>query len=200
MHISYRLGSGRNKGDIRKRGTKNKKISIVLVNGECNVPHEVLLDKGSVSVNLVGSVVEGETLVERMTSYKTKIVEVEQKVNVDGANTVHPTPSEFEQYVAIVDEHIDEKIGDKADKSYVDSEIERVENKIPTKLSELEGDTEHRTVTDAEKEAWNAKSDFSGSYNDLSNVPETFPPSEHNHDTRYYTKAEIKELPLYPRG
>lgn len=78
---------------------RNKKISVVLVNGACNVPHEVLLDKGSVSVNLVGSVVEGENLIERMTSYKTKIIEVEQKVNVDGANTVEPTPSEYEQFI-----------------------------------------------------------------------------------------------------
>lgn len=84
---------------------RSKKISVVLVNGKCNVPHEVLLDKGDVEVNLVGSVIEDETLVERTTSYKTKVVEVKQKVNVDGANTVTPTPSEFEQFVeAVADE------------------------------------------------------------------------------------------------
>lgn len=31
---------------------------------------------------------------------------------------------------------------------------------VPTKLSQLEGDTTHRTVTDAEKVAWSAKSDY----------------------------------------
>ena len=33
-------------------------------------------------------------------------------------------------------------------------------------------DQNHRTVSDVEKETWNAKSDFSGSYNDLTDVPE----------------------------
>ena len=32
-------------------------------------------------------------------------------------------------------------------------------------------DAEHRTVTDTEKASWNAKSDFSGSYEDLSDIP-----------------------------
>lgn len=42
---------------------------------------------------------------------------------------------------------------------------------IPDALSDLVDDSTHRTVTDAEKAVWNAKSDFSGSYNDLTNLP-----------------------------
>lgn len=42
---------------------------------------------------------------------------------------------------------------------------------IPSKLSDLSEDTAHRLVTDAEKTTWNAKSNFSGSYNDLTNKP-----------------------------
>ena len=42
---------------------------------------------------------------------------------------------------------------------------------IPTALSQLPEDSNHRIVTDAEKTTWNAKSDFSGSYNDLTNKP-----------------------------
>nr|DAN14824.1 MAG TPA: structural protein [Caudoviricetes sp.] len=34
-------------------------------------------------------------------------------------------------------------------------------------------------------------SNFSGSYDDLTNKPTTFPPSAHNHDDRYYTETEI---------
>ena len=41
----------------------------------------------------------------------------------------------------------------------------------PTSLSELAEDSTHRLVTDTEKATWNAKSDFSGSYNDLTNKP-----------------------------
>lgn len=42
---------------------------------------------------------------------------------------------------------------------------------VPTALSQLSTDATHRTVTDEEKAAWNGKSNFSGSYNDLSNKP-----------------------------
>lgn len=42
---------------------------------------------------------------------------------------------------------------------------------IPTALSDLTSDITHRTVTDIEKSTWNAKSDFSGSYNDLTDKP-----------------------------
>jgi hypothetical protein len=35
-----------------------------------------------------------------------------------------------------------------------------------------------------------------GSYTNLTNVPATFPPSSHNHDDRYYTKAETDTTAL----
>ena len=40
-----------------------------------------------------------------------------------------------------------------------------------TILADLSDDTNHRTVSDTEKITWNAKSDFSGDYNDLTNAP-----------------------------
>ena len=49
--------------------------------------------------------------------------------------------------------------------------IDALEDDIPTALSELTGDSSHRVVTDAEIASWNAKSDFSGSYNDLTDKP-----------------------------
>lgn len=42
---------------------------------------------------------------------------------------------------------------------------------IPSTLADLTDDSTHRTVTDTEKSTWNAKSDFSGSYNDLTDKP-----------------------------
>ena len=58
-------------------------------------------------------------------------------------------------------------------KSQTDSKILEYINggSAPTQLSELTEDSTHRTVTDTEKAAWNAKSDFSGSYDDLSDKP-----------------------------
>ena len=46
-----------------------------------------------------------------------------------------------------------------------------LKSELPTKLSQLSGDSTHRVVTDAEKAAWDAKSNFSGSYNDLTGKP-----------------------------
>lgn len=46
---------------------------------------------------------------------------------------------------------------------------------VPKKLSDLQDDTTHRTVTDAEKQTWSGKSNFSGSYNDLRDNPPTLP-------------------------
>ena len=62
---------------------------------------------------------------------------------------------------------------------------------VPTKLSELSGDSTHRVVTDAEKTTWNAKSDFSGAYNDLTGKP-TIPTvptnvSAFTNDAKYLT-------------
>ena len=53
--------------------------------------------------------------------------------------------------------------------TYTASEVGALPN--TTKLADLTTDATHRTVTDAEKQAWNAKSNFSGNYNDLSNTP-----------------------------
>ena len=42
---------------------------------------------------------------------------------------------------------------------------------VPKNLSDLKEDSEHRTVTDAEKQSWNNKSNFSGNYEDLRGKP-----------------------------
>ena len=42
---------------------------------------------------------------------------------------------------------------------------------IPTDLADLSDDATHRLVTDTEKDTWDSKSDFSGDYNDLDNLP-----------------------------
>ena len=72
---------------------------------------------------------------------------------------------------------------------------------VPTALSQLSGDSTHRTVTDAEKTAWNAKSTFSGNYNDLTNKP-TIPTvptkvSAFENDAKYVTETDFAKLKNY---
>ena len=68
---------------------------------------------------------------------------------------------------------------------------------IPTMLADLTDDSEHRTVTDAEKAVWNAgnANNFSGDYNDLINKP-TIPTktSELTNDSGYLAKAPVTSV------
>lgn len=63
------------------------------------------------------------------------------------------------------------------------------------KLANMTGDATHRTITDEERTAWNAKSDFSGSYNDLTNKP-TIPTdtSQLTNGAGYQTETQVNNL------
>ena len=65
---------------------------------------------------------------------------------------------------------------------------------IPSKLSELTADDEHETVTKEEKQAWNAKSDFSGEYRDLQGKPELAEWALQSKKPTY-TASEVGALP-----
>lgn len=59
---------------------------------------------------------------------------------------------------------------------------------IPANLSDLNDDSTHRLVTDAEKNIWNNKSNFSGNYNDLTNKPTNV--SAFTNDAGYLTQHQ----------
>lgn len=79
-------------------------ISTVLdQDGRCIAPSEVLNRTGNVYVNLVGSIVEDDELTDRLTTYPILALEVDADARVCGSETAPITPSQFEQYVAIVE-------------------------------------------------------------------------------------------------
>ena len=88
---------------------------------------------------------------------------------------------------------------------YTKTEVDTLVAKIvvPTKLSQLGEDTTHRTVSDTEKQKWNNKSDFNGSYNSLVNKP-TIPTKlsqlteDNNHMT--VTKAQRDKIDNFTGG
>ena len=85
-------------------------ISTVLDgNGECFVPWEVLSRPEGVTINLYGCDLEEESdgeavLVDRLTTYPVKAILVDVDAMVCGSETKPVTPSQFEQYIAIVQE------------------------------------------------------------------------------------------------
>lgn len=66
---------------------------------------------------------------------------------------------------------------------------------IPTKLSQLEADATHRTVTDAEKEAWNGKAPGNHTHDGLYQPKGNYQPAGnyaaegHTHDAKYQEKG-----------
>ena len=87
-------------------------ISTVLDNnGKCIVPTEVLTDTGNVTVNLVGSIADGDTLTDRLTTYPCKAVIVDADAKVEGEETESITPSQFEQFVEIVRDEVEQVTG-----------------------------------------------------------------------------------------
>ena len=87
-------------------------ISTVLdPNGKCIVPTEVLTDTGNVTVNLVGSIADGDTLTDRLTTYPCKAVVVDADAKVEGEETESITPSQFEQFVEIVHDEVEQVTG-----------------------------------------------------------------------------------------
>ena len=92
--------------------TDFKCISTVLdPDGSCTVPHEVLERRGKVSVNLVGSILEDDELTDRLTTYPVLAITVDANAKVCGTETAEVTPSQFEQYVAIVIAEVEKVTG-----------------------------------------------------------------------------------------
>lgn len=81
--------------------------------------------------------------------------------------TVPTNVSAFTNDAGYLTEH--QSLNGLATETYVNTQIDAID--IPATLSDLTTDSTHRVVTDAEKTAWNAKSNFSGSYNDLTDKP-----------------------------
>lgn len=91
-----------------------------------------------------------------------------------------------------IDTELSETSTNPVQNNIITTKLQQVEESIPTKLAELTEDTTHRLVTDTEKTTWNAKSDFSGSYNDLTDKPTI--PTNNNQLTNgagYVTQTEI---------
>ena len=121
-----------------------KTISTVLdFNGVCIVPHEVLTSRGKVMVNLVGSVLVSDELSDRLTTFPCEALKVSAKAKINGSETAPITPSQFEQFVSIVRDEVDEVTGMSAE------EVSAFSNMVLTKASVTRGLTASCTATTA---------------------------------------------------
>ena len=83
-------------------------VSTVLdSDGKTIVPTEVLTRRAKVRVNLVGSIANGNELTDRLTTFPIEALDITKKALIDGSETAPITPSQFEQFVAIVRDEVE---------------------------------------------------------------------------------------------
>lgn len=208
---------------ITKMG-ENKGISRSPINNKIMLD---LQENGTYTVGFVGYKIENEEKIYQISTNLGVIQYNQGAGEIETENEELPTPTEWEIYIAQIQDMIDNiqtdyiplrnkpKINNielTGNKSLHELGIQRegnyaLEEDIPTTLAELSEDSTHRTVTDIEKTTWNNKSDFSGSYNDLTDKP-TIPDelkdlsddSTHRtvtdtEKTTWNNKAEVSDIP-----
>lgn len=131
-----------------------------------NAETAVSAETADLSMSSVKATQDGDGNVITST-YETK-TDATEKLNeakdyVDQKIATIPTPD--------VSGQINSHNNDTTAHSDIRAVIDNVASSIPNALSDLSADSTHRTVTDEEKETWNKKSNFSGSYNDLTDKP-----------------------------
>lgn len=138
---------------------------------ELNNRLNAIADSEDVDLNQLSEIVDyiksNKTLIDAITTGKVSVSDIVDNLTTNVTNK----PLSAAQGVAL--------------KALIDAII------VPTKLSDLTGDSSHRTVTDAEKSTWNAKSDFSGAYRDLTGKPTNV--SEFNNDAEYVNKQTFEK-------
>lgn len=83
--------------------SNTKKIATVLSSdGKCVVPAEMLMHPSRIFVNLVGSVMEGIELKERLTTYPVLAFSIDRDAIIHSDETPDGTPTLFEQYAGVV--------------------------------------------------------------------------------------------------
>lgn len=75
-------------------------------NNSCMVPPEVLTETGVVWVNLVGTNVADDEVENRLTTCKAKALKVKYNANICEHESEEVTPSQFEQFIAIVEDDV----------------------------------------------------------------------------------------------
>lgn len=208
----------------------------IIVNNKCDIPSEVLEEKGQVELGVVAYIVENGEELKRYNPSPAYFNTWVGSLKEEYENTEPITPTDLEQLQSVVagkqdmlvsgtniktinnqsllgSGNINIQGGSGGSSDYEDldnkpsiNNVELIGNKnltdlgidIPTTLAELTDDSTHRVVTDTEKATWYGKSDFSGSYTDLTDKP-TIPTvptnvSSFTNDSGYLVSGDLKTI------
>lgn len=123
---------------------------------------------------------------------------VKEGLEVDTATT-----EEYPDVIEQILNRLDGVEGGQISDEQMQNAIKKYFTANPQKLADMQPDSQHRTVSDAEKQKWNNKSDFNGSYNSLTDKP-TIPSKlsqlteDNNHVT--VTKAQRDKIDNFTGG
>ena len=123
---------------------------------------------------------------------------VKEGLEVDTATT-----EEYPDVIEQILNRLDGVEGGQISDEQMQNAIKKYFTVNPQKLADMHPDSQHRTVSDAEKQKWNNKSDFNGSYNSLTDKP-TIPSKlsqlaeDNNHVT--VTKAQRDKIDNFSSG
>ena len=114
--------------------------SVLDSEGLVKIPHEVFHGcPGEVQVNLVGSTIEGDEVIERLTSYPVLACWINKIALVDASETVPLTPSQIEQFAHNVKEDADRAEAAKEDARDYRDEAEDFKDDTAQLKTDVEG-------------------------------------------------------------
>lgn len=167
IRINYRNAAG--DGDIYIVTDKKEESDSVTFSWELS--RKVTKQKGK--VQFVVCAIKTKTDGSVMNEWNTRLnSECESMEGLETKQEIEKENTEVIEYILanLGGTVTQEQIAEALKEYFVEHPID-----VPKNLSDLKDDAEHRTVTDTEKQEWNGKSDFSGSYNDLEDAPPTLP-------------------------
>ena len=205
-HIRVIFHTSKEWEDLTKLATFKSKSGVETApvfgsNGEyfCDVPERVLLADGKIWMSLYGEIIEDATITYRLTT--GAVILAAQNKALVGCYDAHLTADAVEVILAelnrkIYDAPVDGEQYARKDGEWVvvqggeggglTPEQERKLNEAYRQSHTHSNISVLEKITNSKLNFWDAKSDFSGDYNDLENKPSLdFAPVDHNHDGRY---------------
>lgn len=155
-------------------------VDVVLTDNKCDIPVEVLT-KGYLSVGVYSA---------EMTTTSCEVY-ITPSIKEIGGNVADPTPDVYNQIMDAIDNIvIDEEAVANAVDDYLDDHPVTVTETDPTVPAYV------KAITTQDITSWNNKSDFSGSYTDLTDKP-TIPTktSDLTNDSGFITSSDIPAIP-----
>ena len=178
-------------------------IATVLEDGACMVPAEVLESPGQVFVNLVASETENNVVVERLTTSPVLALVVDARALVNGTETTEITPSQFEQFVAAVEDYSQQAIDarDRSENAAEAAELaqgkaEAAQEKAETAqglAEDAQGFAEEaataagNSAADADRSEGEAAAWATGSYSGDGGIPVPSTAPQHHNNAKYYS-------------